>query len=208
MKSFKVSKNDKLFDAVIYAGIKLSYNGFCKLLRNKDIKINSVRAAKNVLVSTGDFVEVYLKEDDIENTPKIDVVFQDENIIIVNKPAGILTVGQKSLHQALEKFLNQKVFPCHRLDFNTGGLVIFAKNEAAYNEILRGFKKKQIEKFYYCLAYGVLIKEEDTLNAYLFKDKVLAKVYIYDSFKPGCQKIITKYKVLKQFENCAALEVQ
>jgi len=208
MKSFKVKEKSKLYDAILNAGIKLSYNGFCKLLRNKDIKINSVKVFENTYVLPDDFIEVYLKEKDLKTLPKPDIIFQDVNVVIINKPVKILTVGENSLHTNLEKFLNQKVFPCHRLDFNTSGLVVFAKNEAAHNEILLGFKNNLIEKFYFCLAYGVFAKKEDTLNAYLFKDSLKSKVYIYDIFSPGCQKITTKYKVLKQFEKYAALEVQ
>ncbi|MCL1900783.1 MAG: RluA family pseudouridine synthase [Firmicutes bacterium] len=207
MKSFKVSEKSKLFDAIISAGIKLSYNGFCKLLRNKDIKVNSVRVTENLSVLPFDVVEVYLKEKDLTEF-KPDIIFEDENVVLVNKPVKILTVGENSLHIDLESFYAQKVFPCHRLDFNTSGIVVFAKNEIAYNEILQGFKNNLIEKFYFCLAYGVFDKCEETLDAYLFKDSIKSKVYIYDVFSPGCQKITTKYNVLKQFENYAALEVQ
>lgn len=208
MKSFKVLEKAKLFDAIINSGIKLSYNSFCKLLRNKDIKINSVRVTDNLHVVPNDLVEVYLKEKDIKNPPKFEIIYEDENIAVVNKPVKILTVGEDSLHTDLKRILGQKVFPCHRLDFNTGGLVVFAKTEYASNEILQGFKKNLIEKFYFCLAYGVFDKKEETLDAYLFKDSIKSKVYIYDIFSQGCQKITTKYKVLKQFEKYAALEVQ
>lgn len=97
--------------------------------------------------------------------------------------------------------------PCHRLDRNTCGLVIFAKNPEALTILLDKFKNREIQKHYSCLVYGKLPKKEDTLIAYLFKDSKKSQVYISNEQKKGYQKIITSYKVLKYIENTSLLDI-
>ena len=87
--------------------------------------------------------------------------------------------------------------PCHRLDRNTYGLILFAKNNEALNILFDKFKNKEIEKHYIAYCYGVPSKKQDRLESYLFKDNKKSLVYISDTFKKGYQKIITNYTVLK-----------
>lgn len=110
----------------------------------------------------------------------------------------------------MEKQINVSVFPCHRLDRNTSGLVLFAKNENALNILLEKFKNKEISKFYKCKVYGIPKKNSATLEAYLFKDNKKSIVYIYDKPKTGSVKIITSYKILKtdSKQNTSTLEVE
>ena len=117
--------------------------------------------------------------------------------MVVNKPAEIEVVGENSLTTELCKYYNSaSIFPCHRLDRNTTGLVLFAKNEEALNILLEKFKNREIEKHYQSLVYGIPRKKEDTLTAYLFKDAKKSLVYISDVPKKGYEKIITSYKVI------------
>ena len=117
--------------------------------------------------------------------------------MVVNKPAEIEVVGENSLTSELCKYYNIAfIFPCHRLDRNTTGLVLFAKNEEALNILLDKFKNREIEKHYKALVYGIPRKKEDTLTAYLFKDAKKSLVYISDVPKKGYEKIITSYKVI------------
>ena len=99
--------------------------------------------------------------------------------------------------------------PCHRLDRNTKGLVLFAKNETSLNILLDKFKNMEISKFYKCTVFGIPKKESATLEAYLFKDTKKSLVYISDTPKKGYQKIITSYKILKidKQNNTCILEV-
>ena len=117
--------------------------------------------------------------------------------MVVNKPAEIEVVGENSLTSELCKYYNSNfIAPCHRLDRNTTGLVLFAKNEEALNILLDKFKNHEIEKHYQALVYGIPRKKEDTLTAYLFKDAKKSLVYISDVPKKGYEKIITSYKVI------------
>ena len=95
--------------------------------------------------------------------------------------------------------------PCHRIDRNTKGLVLFAKNEIALNILLDKFKNHEIEKHYKALVYGRPKENSKTCEAYLFKDNKKSMVYIYDTFKRGSKKIITKYTILESRKNNTSL---
>ncbi len=86
---------------------------------------------------------------------------------------------------------------CHRLDRNTGGLVIIAKNKASHDFIIEKLESREIKKYYQCLVAGKMEKKEACLQAYLWKDAAKSRVFISDYKKPGAQEIITAYKVLE-----------
>ncbi len=96
------------------------------------------------------------------------------------------------------KFGNSSLLPCHRLDRNTSGIVIFAKNAESLNILLEKFKHHEITKFYKCKVYGLLSKKHDILTAYLFKDSKKSLVLIRDKIEKGFREIITEYKVLEE----------
>lgn len=190
----------------------LTMNTIYKALRKKDILVNDVRIKDNITLFEGDTVTVYITDNYLFKQIKLDIIFEDDNIIVVNKPSGIEVVdgSSETLTTLLEKQINSPVFPCHRLDRNTSGLVLFAKNENALNILLEKFKNKEISKFYKCKVYGIPKKASATLESYLFKDNKKSMVYIYDKPKTGYVKIITSYKVLKTDlkQNVATLEVE
>lgn len=175
----------------------LSVNSVYKALRKKDIKLNGNRINKNVLLNTGDKLDVYIIDSDLYGVAinDIKVIYEDDNIVIFNKPTNLEVVGDFSLTSIMKKnydFLE----PCHRIDRNTIGLVLFAKNKESLNILLDKFKNKEIEKHYICLCYGIPLKSSDNLQAYLFKDSKKSIVYISDEFKKRYSKIQTSYKVI------------
>lgn len=95
--------------------------------------------------------------------------------------------------------------PCHRIDRNTTGLVLFAKNEQALSILLEKFKQHQIEKHYLALVYGVPKDICKRCEAFLFKDNKKSCVYISDNFKKGYKKIITTYRILETYSNHTSL---
>lgn len=180
-----------------FDGLKL--NTLYKALRKKDIRVNDTKASDNVVVYAGDVIKVFIPDEQLfsKNNFNVDIVFEDDNIVVVNKPTEIEVVGENSLTTELCKYYNStSIFPCHRLDRNTTGLVLFAKNEDALNILLSKFKNHEIEKHYNALVFGIPNKKEDTLTAYLFKDAKKSLVYISDIPKRGYEKIITSYKVI------------
>lgn len=106
--------------------------------------------------------------------------------------------GQHSLTEKLSTALGYPVFPCHRLDRNTCGLILFAKNTKALNILLQKFKNHEIEKHYEATCYGIFNIKNAVLIAYLFKDRKKSLVYISDTPKKGYQKIVTEYKIISE----------
>ena len=215
MKEIIVNKryHEKKLNKVILERVpNINYPTFCKLLRKKDIKINGKRINKDILVYENDKIEIYLPKELEETKINLDKVYEDENILVINKPAKIEVTGSNSLTEIINKQYTNCEFkpqPCHRIDRNTTGLVLFAKNKEALEILLEKFKKHEIEKHYLALVYGIPNKKEERLEAYLFKDNKKSQVYISDIFKKSYQKIITRYTVLeKRKDNTAVLDVE
>ena len=203
--------NKKLNTFILASFPELSINMLNKALRQKDIRINGVRIKENVSIYENDEIAVFIADEYLFSKPSIEKVFEDENILVVNKPNGIEVVSDdasKSLTTILQEEY-EFIKPCHRLDRNTTGLVLFAKTEKSLNILLEKFKQKEIKKYYKCIVYGIPKKQADTLVAYLFKDSKKSMVYISDVPKTGYKKIVTSYKVLEtsRENNTSTLEV-
>ena len=186
----------------------LSSNLFYKTLRKKDIKINGKRVSENVTVYAKDEILVYLADDLLVPCIPLDIFFEDDNILIVNKPYHIEVTGENSLTTFVHKnYLNSnfKPMPCHRIDRNTTGLVLFAKNQEALTILLDKFKQHEIEKHYLALVNGIPKSNDKKNEAYLFKDNKKSRVYISDFYKKGYQKIVTTYHVLEKYPNQTCL---
>ncbi len=186
----------------------LSTSLFYKTLRKRDIKINGKRVSDNVTVFKNDEVMIYIPDEILENTIILDIVYEDDNILVINKPANIEVTGENSLTSVIHKQYSNCGFlymPCHRLDRNTTGLILFAKNQEALNILLDKFKKHEIEKHYLALVYGIPKTSSQKLTAYLFKDSKKSIVYISDEPKKGYSKIITSISVLEKYSDGTAL---
>ena len=202
MKKLVVNKkyDNKKLDKFLKDNIStLSNNLFYKTLRKKDIKINGKRVSENVTVFENDEILVYIPDNLLENKLNLDIIYEDNNILLINKPSNIEVTGQDSLTEVVHKLYSSckfKPMPCHRLDRNTSGLILFAKNETSLNILLDKFKHHQIEKHYLALVYGIPKKKNERLVSYLFKDSSKSLVYISDIPKKGYQKIITSYSLI------------
>lgn len=175
-----------------------------KLVANGEVKVNGKRTRQDVTLCVGDEIVIYADE----QLPQLDVVFQDENVLFVNKPAGIEVLGEKSLESIAKIALaDENVTACNRLDRNTTGIVCFAKNQKAYDEMLRCFKNHLVEKIYHAMIYGVPKQKQAVLKAFLFKDAKQSKVYISAVKKTGCLPIETHYKVVQDFGNHAKVQI-
>ena len=204
--------NKKLTKFILDTFPYLSQNMLYKALRQKDVKIDGVRKNKDCTIYTGNEILVYIADNMLYPNIDLDIIFEDENILIINKPSNLEVTGNNSLTTIVHSKYSNNIFlpmPCHRLDRNTNGLVLFAKNDIALNILFDKFKKHEIEKKYLALVYGIPKIKKARLEAYLFKDNKKSIVYISDNFKTGYSKIITSYTVLKEYKNNSALlEVQ
>ena len=186
----------------------INNNLFYKTLRKKDIKINGKRVSDNVIVYENDEVLVYIPDELLEKNLSLDVVFEDSNILIVNKPTEIEVNGNNSLTSVIHKKYQDCEFlpmPCHRLDRNTTGLVLYAKNKQSLDILLNKFKFHEIEKHYLALVYGKPKRNQETLTAYLFKDSKKSQVYISQEPKKGYSKIITSYNLMETYTDGTSL---
>ena len=211
MKKLVVNKkyDNKKLDKFLKDNIStLSNNLFYKTLRKKDIKINGKRVSENVTVFENDEILVYIPDYLLENKLTLDIIYEDNNILLINKPSNIEVTGQDSLTEVVHKLYSScefKPMPCHRLDRNTSGLILFAKNAQALEILLDKFKHHEIEKHYLALVYGIPQKKNERLTSYLFKDSSKSFVYISDVPKKGYQKIITSYSLIESFDNNTSL---
>ena len=188
--------------------LNLSDNLFYKTLRKKDIKINGKRVSQNETLKENDEVLVYIADNLLETEFDLNVIYEDDNILIINKPQNLEVTGNNSLTEIIHKKYSNCGFspmPCHRLDRNTSGLILFAKNEEALKILLDSFKNHKIEKHYLALVYGIPKIKSQRLESYLFKDSKKSIVYISDSFKKGYSKIITSYTLKEKYSNNTSL---
>jgi len=202
-------------------------NFMYKAFRKKDIKVNGKRVKENYITSIGDVVEVYIIDDilygsappkPLDYTKAFSVIFEDKNILIVNKKQGIPVHPDRSqstntlidlvttyIHQQNSSLNISSYTPslCHRLDRNTGGLVIIAKNNEVLKVMLEKIKHKEIKKYYQCIVKGHMEKPHAILNAFLEKDEHKSRVYINNYKTKNSLEITTKYKTLSTLNNLA-----
>lgn len=200
--------NKKLDRVILDSFPNLNSNTLHKALRKKDIRVNDKRISENIIVHTDDVIKVFICDELLENKPNFSIIYEDDFILVADKPINLEVTGENSLTTLLEKNYSF-IKPCHRLDRNTTGLVLFAKSQEALDILLDKFKHHEIEKHYLAIVYGILPKKQDKLEAYLFKDNKKSLVYISDTPKKGYQKIITSYKVVKENkkDNTSVLDV-
>lgn len=205
----------KLNNFILDSFPNLNKNTLFKALRKKDIRINDIRVSKDTTVYLGDEITIYITDNYLfeDSHFKIDIIYEDNNIMIVNKPENLPVTADSSSNTNLTSILNNKysnsLMPCHRIDRNTKGLVLFAKNSETLDILLKKFKNKEIEKHYIAKVYGIPKPNTAILEAYLFKDSKKSLVYISDIPKKDYSKIITEYTIIQKDSktNTAILDV-
>ncbi|MGN1331005.1 MAG: RluA family pseudouridine synthase [Clostridia bacterium] len=205
--------NNKKLSHFLYSHFNgLTSSTFYKALRKKDIRINNIRINEDKIIHEFDTITIYIIDDLLYKNFDIKTIFEDDNILVVYKPTELEVVNESS-EDSLTKILSKRysyIKPCHRIDRNTTGLVLFAKNEESLNILLEKFKNKEIKKYYHCTVLGKMPKKEELLKAYLFKDNKKSLVYISDVPKKGYLEIQTKYSVISENKsnNTSNLEIE
>lgn len=174
---------------------------FAALLRAKDIKVNGVRVGQSVTLKAGDEV-IYYTTPKQESLKSHEVVFEDESVLIADKHDGVETSALLCELQADGEF-----YAVHRLDRNTKGLIIFAKNKGAEEELLTAFKERRVEKTYLARCKNNFKTDKAVLTAYLKKDAGNSTVKVFDKEVKGSVKIVTEYRVLEKQGDLAVVEV-
>ena len=201
MKKFIADKSGKLSKIALNKIDDLSFSSLMKSLRKKDVKVNGKRSSTDCNITVGDCVEIYYLPTISE---RYNVVYKDENVLVVDKKSGFTS---ESIFELLKEEYEGVKF-IHRLDRNTSGIMIFALNEDAEQELLNGFKHRTFEKYYYATVVGVPKVKKATLSAYLFKDEKNSLVTITDKPVKGSVLIKTGYTVVKEKGETSLLRVE
>lgn len=201
MKTFFVTYDTNLKD---FTDSVYPQGSFCfsALLKAKDIKINGVRAGKNITVKRGDEV-IYYTDNKQEEKPSHSVVYEDENIYIADKESGVSSEGLLS-----ELCGKGEYYAVHRLDRNTQGLIVFAKTKEAEDKLLKAFKERKLNKTYIALCKNSFKEKSATLSAYLKKDENKGLVKIFSAPQSGAENIITEYSIEEDMGDIALVKIR
>lgn len=235
MRKFVIQVNDadQRVDKFIQKAIPLLPKTLMyKSIRNKKIKVNNKRCEISQRLQVNDEVICFIAEEFFEDVkdqtflkaPKaLDVVYEDENIIIMNKAVGLLAhsdsnEGVDCLVNRMKHYLyakqeydykNEQSFSpslCHRIDRNTQGMVIGAKNAMALRSINEAIRNNEITKKYICIVEGHMPLKQETVIAYHKKENQQVSISLKE--KEGYKQIITKYKVLEEKNNLSSVEIE
>lgn len=237
MKELRIEKNDseQRLDRFLKKYLQDASTGFIyKMIRKKNIKVNDKKANPEMIVVEGDLVQLFLSDETIEKFKgkkqirksklKPSILYEDENIMLINKAAGLLShgTGQEFEENVVDSMIMyliekgdyvpriEKTFTpsiCNRLDRNTSGIIIGAKNYDALKAMNQAIKEGKVNKYYKTIVKGN-IKADFQDTAYLTKDEDRNKVTIWDEEDEGTKEITTKFKVLKNKDGYTLLEVE
>lgn len=238
MKSFIINKNDagQRLDKFIAKSVPLLPQTLLyKYVRIKRIKVNGKRGENSTRLNVGDVVDMYINDEFFEKSPEkydflkasknIDIVYEDDNIILCDKKAGLLCHPDDheyvdTLINRIKRYLYEKseynpaeessFTPAlvNRIDRNTGGIVITAKNAESLRILNQKMKDRELHKYYLCIVHGVLEQKSDTLSGYLVKDESKNKVSVSNKKTENSKEIRTKYNVLDTDGNLSLVEVE
>lgn len=172
--------------------------------RARDVKLNGRRVPPETAAQPDDRIAVF------SGSPErpAEILFEDKEFLILVKRQGMPTQGAGSAETLCARHCGAPVFACHRLDAQTGGLLLVAKTEPAREAAVTAFAAHQVHKTYRCLVRGVPQPEEKTLRAWLVKDAKAAHVRILDAPQKGALPIETRYRVLSHEGEVSRLEVE
>lgn len=239
MRILKVRRNDagQRLDKFLGKAVKgLPQSLMYKYIRTKKIKVNRQRTVQNYFLCEGDEIQLFIRDEFFDSPegdvgaltrikPKLDIVYEDENIMLLNKRPGVLVhedsdAKENTLIMHIKAYLaasgeydpamENSFAPalCNRIDRNTGGIVIAAKTAEALRVMNEKIRNNKIRKFYLCLVHGTPKQKSDTLYGWLRKDSAKNLVEVRDGRFSGAKEIITAYKVLESRGDEALLEVE
>ncbi len=197
-KDVIVEKDKKIVNFLQDFGF--SFADVNKMLRNKDVKVDGKPIKTNEVVRAGSTVTFFYSSDMLEK--KFEVLSEGKDFYIIYKFAGIEAAGEKGVESVLKDSV-----AIHRLDRNTEGLMVFAKNEKSAAALRRAFKEHKVHKFYVAEVVG-RFDVDQTFSAYLVKDSQNSNVKIFDKKVQNSVEIKTKIKTLKAGKESSLLEIE
>ena len=205
-----------------------------KYIRLKRIKVNGKGSKRDTRLAAGDVLQLYINDEFFDKpseenmfltlfSPQLDIVYEDENLLLVNKRPGLVvhadeTEKVNTLINHIQAYLYQKrewnpkwenAFApalCNRIDRNTGGIVIAAKNAETLRIMNQKIKDRELTKLYLCVARGEMKPREGQLKGFILKDEDKAQVKVYDHPVPGGKTALTLYKTLAVKQGLSLVE--
>lgn len=239
MKEFLINENDagqRLDRFIKKAAPLLPPSLMQRYIRIKRIKVNGKRAENAYMLALGDTVQLYINDEFFPPESdsklsfmaargKLNIVYEDENILLADKEPGLVVHEDESgdtdtLIGRIQRYLYEKkeydpdaensFAPalCNRIDRNTGGIVIAAKNAASLRVLNELIKERLIDKFYLCVIHGKVTPSSGTYKSFMLKDERQKMVRVFDAPKPGAKTAITKYKTLKTNDRFSLMEIE
>jgi len=237
MRQIEITKNDsgQRLDKFLTKRFKnMPQSLMYKYIRTKYIKLNGKKCEISSRLSEGDILTLYIKDEFFEEQPdeydflkapvKLDIIYEDENIMLLNKKPGLIVHPDENYHfdsliARVQHYLYEKgeyepkkensFAPAlvNRIDRNTGGIVIASKNAETLRIMNQKVKDRELNKYYLCIAVGIFEKKSDLLTGYLEKNEKQNRVYISKKPTENSKTIKTKYKVLAEKNNFSLVEV-
>ena len=206
-----------------------------KYIRIKRVKVNGGRAQRDQRLSAGDVLQLYINDEFFDKPseenlfltlfkPHLTVVYEDEHLLLADKPQGMVvhadeTEKVNTLINHIQAYLYQKrewnpkwenAFTpalCNRIDRNTGGIVIAAKDAETLRVINEKIRDRELDKRYLCITAGRPKKPEGRVECFLLKDEKKKQVSVYHKPVPGGKTAITDYKVLETRGELSLVEI-
>jgi len=211
-----VKKNSKLLDYLIN-DLHYSRNNAKSLLSHSLIGINGVPIKQfDYELVKGDLLVISKNPIRKKKRSDLPIIFEDDNIVVINKPFGLLSIASDKEKNStayrmvseylLEKDKHSRIYVVHRLDKETSGILMFAKNDKIKNLLQDNWNDLVIKRGYYAVCEGIFTKKEDTIINYL-KMNILNLMYV-TSDKKNSRKCITKYKVIKENKKYSLLDIE
>lgn len=215
MEEWNIGRKEegRRLDAFLMERKGWSRSFFMKALRTKKIKVNGKKMEPSYRLMEGDAVRSFVLE--IKKSRPVDILYEDENLLAVNKPAGLLSLDvtgrtEDTMLDRVNSFLAERgektAYPVHRIDFNTSGILLLAKNGRAGEILDRMIKERKIRKSYLCVVKGRPSPDKGRLENQLFKDAKKNRVYVAEHTVKGSKTAITDYRVVASRDGLSLVE--
>jgi 23S rRNA pseudouridine955/2504/2580 synthase len=235
MQSLIVSKNEagQRLDKLLSKYLNLAEKSFFyKMMRKKNITLNGRKCEGSEKLVEGDEIKLFLSDETIEKFSQVklqkvkkvslNIIYEDDHILLVNKPAGMLSQKAKEADESLVEYMIDYLVSsgqlsteqlrsfrpsvCNRLDRNTSGLVVGGKSLAGLQLMSASFKDRSIHKYYQCVVKGQ-ITDKQMITGYLTKSETSNQVTVHKQEVPGSAPIATEYEPVKWQEGYTLLKV-
>lgn len=215
MEEWNIGRKEegRRLDAFLMERKGWSRSFFMKALRTKKIKVNGKKMEPSYRLMEGDAVRSFVLE--IKKSRPVDILYEDENLLAVNKPAGLLSLDvtgrtEDTMLDRVNSLLAERgektAYPVHRIDFNTSGILLLAKNGRAGEILDRMIKERKIRKSYLCVVKGRPSPDKGRLENQLFKDAKNNRVYVAEHTVKGSKTAITDYRVVASRNGLSLVE--